>query len=414
MPCFARRGVVGGCLTLAIAGCAPSEEHALRGTVVREMVARASPRDRKLEIVSEAFAPRASPASIDPLPLVQDGAPETGPDGTVELVTNWVANTLAGDACPGVAPGTSAFCGNVTLSQFFGRPLDNTFVQITSVTDVNGSPLAGHAAILDDPPEMGLDASLGLWKYTATASSSPGVLGQLPDNSGARDWVFANPDDADTYLGLRVVASLTYGGYTRSTSSLPFVDACVGGVDQGPVPTLQMLLPFPFTLYDTTEQAVTINRRGVIALGATSLIAPATSLSLPASGNVPNCAQIRQCTVPRPAIFAFWDALLYNAGGGVCTQTIGVAPDRAFAVTWRRMARLSAEDIGADYTFTAVLHEGTNVIDLLYGDMNGPLPNASGAGATVGVQNAAGTVATSESKTQNYGTGARYPLTPVP
>lgn len=366
-----------------------------------------------MEFFADESAPPISPASLDSLTLTQDGTPDSGPFQTVELVTNSVGNTLLGDSCPGVSPGTKAFCGNVTLSHFFARTLANTFVQITSVTDANGAASPGHEGILGDPPQLGLDASLGLWKYTADASSSPGVLGQMPDNGGTRDWVFKNPDDADTYLGLRIVASLTYAGYTRTANSLPFIDACVEGTDHGPASTTPVLLPFPFTLYDTTDQTATINRRGVLVLGATDLIAPAKSVPLPASGNVPNCPQIKQCTVPRPAIFAFWDALLYN-GGSVCTLTGGAAPDRTFAVTWRHMARLDANDIGADYTFTIVLHEGTNVIDLLYGTMAGPLPNAAGGAATVGVQNAAGTLATSETNTQSYGTGAGYTLTPVP
>jgi hypothetical protein len=413
MSCFVRAALSGG-LVWILGGCAgPTDVSVPRGTFVRELGARVSPRERKLTFFSDEGAPGVAPQSMDSLTLSQDGTAGSGLLGTVELVTNSVGDTLAGDTCPGVSPGTKAFCGNVTLGHFFTRPLDHTFVQITSITDANGAPVPGHEGIGGDPSELGLDASLGLWKYTADASSSPGVLGSMPDNTGTRDWVFKNPDDADTYLGLRIVASLSYSGYAPSTNELPFVDACVEGTDLGPVSTAPVLLPFPFTLYDTTDQTVTINRRGVLALGATDLIAPARSVPLPASGNVPNCLQIRQCSVPRPAIFAFWDALLYN-GGSACTLTSGTAPDRTFAVTWRHMARLAAEDIGADYTFTVVLHEGTNAIDFLYDTMAGPLPNAAGGSATVGVQDAAGLLATSETNTQNYGTGARLTLTPVP
>lgn len=415
MTCFVRAG---GVVVLLLVGCAARDDEdpgAPRGTVVRDAVARVSPRARAIEFSRRASrAPGLSPASIDSLTLAQDGVPGSGPGETVELVTNSVADTLLGETCPGVPPGGKAFCGNVTLSHFFPRTLSNTFVQVTSVSDAAHAPLAGHQAINSDPAALGLDASFGLWKYTAASSASPGVLGIAPDNGGSRDWVFANPDDADTWIGLRIVASLTYSGYTRTASGLPFVDACAGGEDLGPVTTAPVTLPFPFTLYDTTDVALTLNRRGVIVLGASSLIAPAKSVPLPSSGNVPGCTQLRQCAVPRPAIFAFWDALVYNGGGGICTLTSGVAPDRTYAVTWRRLARLSAVDEGADYTFTAVLHEGTNEIDLLYGNMNGPLPNAAGGAATIGVQNAAGTVATGQTNTQNYGTGAAFRLTPVP
>jgi hypothetical protein len=78
------------------------------------------------------------------------------------------------------------------------------------------------------------------------------------------------------------------------------------------------------------------------------------------------------------------------------------------------MGGTALQDVGSDYSFTAVLHEGTDAIDLLYGQMLGPAPDSSGGAATVGVQNAAGTVATSENKTTHYGTGTSYTLTPVP
>jgi hypothetical protein len=413
MPRFARAS----CFALVlVAGCTvdPPAPPA-RGTVVAQISAHASPRNRKLSFLPAAGSPHLGTASIDSLPIVQDDTAGSGPASTVELVTNSVGDTLAGDTCPGVAPGQGAFCANVTLNQFYPRPLNHVFVQITSITNTNFQPFSvKHQGLDDDGSELGLDSSLGLWKYTAPNSTTPGVLGVAPDNSGTRDWVFANPDDADTLIGLQVIGTLTYSSYTRTASSLPFVDACASGTNIGTPTATQITLPFPFTLYDTTSSTVTVNRRGVLVIGASNLIAPATTVALPSSGNVPKCNLFKQCSVPRPAIFPFWDGLIYMANGAVCTQASGTAPNRTFAITWEHLERNAVNDIGSDYTFTAVLHEGTDVIDLLYGSMLGPAPNASGGAATVGVQNAAGTVATSETNTTHYGTGASWTLTPVP
>jgi hypothetical protein len=398
-------------------GCAapPEAPPPPRGTVVTEALARLSPRGHALTIAPAPGAPGLSPQSVDTVPLVQDGTPGSGPASTVELVTNSVSDTFAGGTCPGVAPGVKAFCGNITLNSFFPRPLGHVFVQVTGISDVNFQPLAGHGGINPDPAALGLDPSLGLWAYTAPGAAAPGVLGVAPDNGGARDWVFANPDDADTYASLRVVASLSYASYTRAAASLPFVDACAGGTQLGTTLTSVADLPFPFTLYDTTTSKVTINRRGVLLAGVNGLIAPSKNVALPAAGNVPACTLFSQCTVPRPAIFPFWDALLFLGEGNLCTLAGGAAPSRTFAVTWSHLGRSgSLADVGSDYSFTVVLHEGTDVIDLLYGQMLGPLPNAAGAAAVVGVQNAAGTVATAEFHKANYGTGASYTLTPVP
>ncbi|MFT3775540.1 MAG: hypothetical protein QM820_60100 [Minicystis sp.] len=416
---FARAGRAGaGCLlAISMIGCAveTQPEPPPRGTVVKHVLARVQPSRRALtfERVTEA-GPALGTQSVDSLSVVQDGTPGSGPASTVELVTNTVGDTFAGDACPGVAAGTKAFCANVSVNHFYPRPLSNVFVQVTSIVDGSFQPLGAHQAFTSDPSAMGLDNSLGLWRYT-TPGGAPGVIGAAPDNGAARDWVFQNPDDADTFMSLRVVASLTYASYTRTAANLPFVDACAAGTNLGTPLTSLVDLPFPFTLYDTTATQVTVNRRGVLLMGPNNgQIAPSKSVALPASGNVPACTLFTQCTVPKPAIFPFWDALTYLGTGAVCTETSGAAPGRTFAVTWSHVGRNSLADVDADYSFTVVLHEGTDVIDLLYGQMLGPLPNAAGGSATVGVQNAAGTVATAEWKSSNYGTGTSYTLTPVP
>jgi hypothetical protein len=397
---------------LLLAGCA-ADPPPPRGEVLAEVVARVSPREKRLTF-ERPGAPGFAPQSVDTLPIVADGVAGSGPANTVELVTTSIGDTFAGDTCPGVPRGQGAFCADVTLGQFYGQPLDHVFVQITSIADTAGRPFPGHASIDSDPAELGLDASLGLWKYTSPGAATPGTVGAAPDNSASRSWVFANPDDADWVMGLRVLASLTYASYQRAPAALPFVDACASGTNLGQQLTTQVTLPFAFTLYDTTTTTLTLNRRGVIVAGSSALVAPAKAVKLPASGNVPGCSSFKQCAVPRPAIFAFWDGLLYLGPGALCTQELGTAPNRSFAVTWSHMSGSVLADLGSDYTFTAVLHEGTDVIDLLYGQMLGPAPDASGGAATVGVQNAAGTVATSANRVPAYGTGAAYTFTPVP
>lgn len=406
---FIEAGPAACCLLLA--GCA-ADPPPPRGDVLADLVARVSPRERRLSF-ARTSAPGLAPSSVDALPIVGDGVAGSGPADSVELVTTSIGDTLSGDTCPGVPAGTGAFCADVTLGQFYARPLDHAFVQVTGILDTSGKPFPGHAAINSDPAELGLDASLGLWKYTA-AGAAPGVLGDSPDNRAARSWVFANPDDADWIIGLRVIASLSYASYQRAASAQPFVDACAGGTNLGQPVTAEVTLPFAFTLYDTTTTTLTLNRRGVIVAGSSALIAPVKAVKLPNSGNVPGCTSFKQCAVPRPAIFAFWNGLLYLGGGALCTQEIGAAPSRSFAVTWSHMGGTALVDLGSDYTFTAVLHEGTGAIDLLYGQMLGPAPGSSGGSATIGVQNAAGTVATSETAVRAYGTGAAYTLTPVP
>jgi len=393
---------------LALAGCSDAAvpgsidfhpDHAAPplpegGVVVATFVAHVSPREQRVVIERvEREDGALDPQSIDQINLSQDGVTGSGPQNTVELVTN---STGYNADCPIAQVNT--WCANVTLRHFFTRPLSHVFVQATDIT------LPNRNAINSDVPESGLDATKGLWKYTAPAASTPGVLGLAPHHEGARDWVFSYPDDTDYSMQFRVVASMTYGSYNFDVSSQGFVDACAGGTNLGTASTGTTTLPFPFTLYGTTSNKVNFSRRGVITLGATS--AP------PLGGNF----DLPSTSAPRPGIFPFWDELAYGAGGAMCYRVTGAAPNRQLVVTWKNMAFATntAVDNPATITVSAFLDEGSDKIHFVYDSLTGTSDRANGAGATVGVQNETGTLSTDESNAASFFTGDAYALMPVP
>lgn len=149
-------------------------------------------------------APGTRPQDLTDLTVTQDTIPGSGPGNSVELVTNSVGYN---GQCP-TGFQSNSFCGNVTLRHFYDLALSDVHVQVTKVTDAGNVVIGGHGGINNDPSLHGLDASQGLWKYTSAGASSAGGVGRSPDNQATRDWVFANPDDADTWIYLRVVASL--------------------------------------------------------------------------------------------------------------------------------------------------------------------------------------------------------------
>jgi len=364
------------------------------GVVVATFVAHVSPKDKRVvfERVEREDGLLGS-QSIDQINLSQDGTTGTGPQNTVELVTN---STGYGSDCP--TPQVNTWCANVTLRHFFTRPLSNVFVQMTKVT------LPNRNAINSDPPEYGLDATMGLWKYTAPAANTQGVVGLAPHNEATRDWVFNYPDDSDYSMEFRVVASQTYGSYNFDVSSQSFVDACAGGTNLGTASTGSATLPFPFTLYGTTNTKVNFSRRGVITLGATA--AP------PLGGNF----DLPSTSAPRPGIFPFWDELAYGAGGAMCYRLTGAAPNRQLVVTWKNMqfATNTLLDNPATITLSAFLDEGSNQIHFVYDTLAGLTDRANGSGATVGVQNETGALSTDESNTASFFPGDAYALMPVP
>jgi hypothetical protein len=376
-------------------------------TRVIEFLAHVSPKSRSVtftRVQDEAHGapalPGLSPQSVDDLTIDQDNSAGSGAASTVELVTNSVGTD---GACPS-GHTTSSFCANVTLRHFYPRSLANVFMQVVWVKDYNMVSLPDHAGINSDASELGLANTYGLWKYTAPAATTPGVLGQSPDNDGARDWIFANPDNADTLIKLRVVASLSYSSYVMGGSSTSFVDACAVGTNLGKPANVAQTMPFPFTLYSATSATVHFNPRGMITFGAVGGTSSGSNVKIPSG------------LAPKPGLFAFWDDIGYGAAGtsALCYATLGSAPNRKYVVTWRQMNFIPVADQAASLTFSTFLSEGTNAIDLVYNTMTGPTSRATGSSATVGVQNATAAVATQVYNTSSFGSGTAYSLSPVP
>ncbi len=329
------------------------------------------------------------------------GPPAPG-DGAA-LVDLGVSGLLAAGACPAGFQ-VSTICFEASLAHSFPRSLSHVALQVTAITDpTTGLALGNHGGINGDPSEQGLDAAKGFWQLTAPASTTPGVVGQSPFNSASRELVFANDDGADVDLRVRVLSSLAYGSYLLDYSSQAFVDACDGGEILAASPSAKLPLPFPFTLYGTTSSAARIGLPGVISFKDGKASMSGDNLALPSK------------SAPWPAIFPFWDDLGYPpSGGAVCARTLGSAPGRQVVITWKNLDFLGSADQGGHLTFSAMLSEGSDRIDMVYDDMTGPTDRASGGSATVGVQDIAGFAATSEFQLPDFGTGNAYALVPIP
>jgi hypothetical protein len=195
------------CSGLDPVAAAPTPAPSRAGTVSADFRAHLQPGAKTItfeRLDGRSGAPGTRPQDLTDLTVTQDTVPGSGPANTVELVTNSVGYN---GQCP-TGFQTNSFCGNVTLRHFYGLALSDVHVQVTKVTDAGNVVIGGHGGINNDPSLHGLDASQGLWKYTSAGASSAGGVGRSPDNQATRDWVFANPDDADTWIYLRVVASL--------------------------------------------------------------------------------------------------------------------------------------------------------------------------------------------------------------
>jgi len=167
------------------------------------------------------------------------------------------------------------------------------------------------------------------------------------------------------------------GNYTRSTSPLGFIDACelpgaqvlLSAVDDG---TATVTLPFPFRFYGTQRTSMGVSVNG--AIGFPTVTTAWTNATLPLT-SLPD------------SILPFWDDLQLRPAG-ICTATVGSAPDRLFVTQWSNadfQDRGVGGDQGASLNFEVVLAEATQAVHVLYGDMVGDA-RATGSSATVGIQ----------------------------
>jgi hypothetical protein len=183
-----------------------------------------------------------------------------------------------------------------------------------------------------------------------------------------------------------------FTGYTESTSPLAFVNACAQATHSEYLPTTDdsyasAQLPFGFLFYGSSYRNFFFSTNGAVGFGSPT--ANYSNTCLPTTGVV-------------NAILAYWDDLYTRTR--ICTATIGSAPSRQHVITWDDV-RLYA-DTNTHLTFSVVLTEGSNTVDLLYQTVS-----PGGSSATIGVQDSTGTISTQHScntSSLGAGTAIRY------
>jgi hypothetical protein len=308
------------------------------------------------------------------------------------------------------------------------RSVPNPVVQIDKdILDATGMETSLYDANNSDQSNpLGVSIDHGLWVYTN--SGEPDMANPVPSggpfyltskaagfNTGTRMWSFDDPSGQSVGVDYDILvwASLTYSTYSFNFGSTKYVNVCSGGASVT-TSTGSLALPFDVTLYDQTYiagQSLSFAKNGQITFGSVGL----TAADEPPTGGLPSAS------APEPSFWAFWDDLKFRTTapkGKLCTETIGVAPNRTLAVEWRDMDFADAPDEGSDLIFETLIHEGTSEIDTVYKTMTAASGDTSGREqgslAWVGVQNASGTKAVGEYEEEDYGAGSSYAYVPKP
>jgi hypothetical protein len=245
------------------------------------------------------------------------------------------------------------------------------------VLSTSGTGISGAKVTLDPGGLSTTTASDGTYRFdglvadTYTVSSAqnqkcPQVAQEIVDLTAdtVRDL-----QRALDYGGMGYACAQVTGSFTPAANVLPLTG------DEG---TTAVTLPFAMPFHGRSYSTATVSTNGFLTfdsnLGTNTYVNPA----------MPSAA------APNAVVAPFWDDLEIDASASVRTDTVGTAPNRKFIVEWRN-AKFRPN--GPDrITFETVFTETTGEIAFNYGTLSTALQQ--GAAATIGIENASGTVAT--------------------
>ncbi|MER6915137.1 S8 family serine peptidase [Streptomyces sp. NPDC000594] len=249
---------------------------------------------------------------------------------------------------------------------------------VTGTVQAGGEPVAqASVTVVDTPVTATTDAqgrfevTLPLGDYTLRASTTHRCL-----TAGTAAISVAGPTEATVSLPRRTdtfgyaCAAQSGSGYVAGTQQLALTGDSV---------TEAVRLPFPVPLYGRNYANAHIGTNGTVSFGGAHT--SDTNVQIPSTGT------------PNAALYPFWDDLLVGADAAVYTGVTGAAPHRSFVIEWRNISHWAAQS--ERFSVSTLIGEDGRV-SYHYKDTTGTGLRA-GSGATIGVENAAGTDAFSYS-----------------
>lgn len=178
-----------------------------------------------------------------------------------------------------------------------------------------------------------------------------------------------------SYIGNGVLCDVP-PGYAVTGSGAAFEDISGVGtaITQGDDTTVNVPVGFDFTFYGDTYNTVNICSNGFMSFNSTSTAY--TNTAIPAAA------------VPNAALYPMWDDFNFTTAGQCYYATIGTpGTDQRFIAQWTNVPQFLGTDSNS---FQAVIYENGS-IEFRYGAISA----FTDVDATVGIENADGTVATS-------------------
>ncbi|MER7719664.1 S8 family serine peptidase [Streptomyces flaveolus] len=241
-----------------------------------------------------------------------------------------------------------------------------------AVLDVTGKPLAKATVEVPGTPvapvTSGADGSFTLPKvaegtYTLKVTPASPVLCN-------GEYTAELKVEGDETRTVRLPARADHSGHSCVPATYSWIAgsskvALSGDEDAKTVP-----LPFPVSFYGAKYSSAAVTTNGLV------------NFLSPRIGDYANEALPME-TQPNGIVAPFWDDLALDKKSSVQTATIGTTGSRKFAVVWNNVLFAGTAN---RTTFEAVFDEASGAITFQYRSVPG-----SGASATVGIENQAGT-----------------------
>jgi hypothetical protein len=267
---------------------------------------------------------------------------------------------------------------------------------LTSTASVSINPKTVDLTFASNP--SGLQLTVGSssqatpFTRTVIQGSQNTVSAPTPQTNAGVTYAFGSWSDggAQTHVITAPAAATSYTATYNTTCGDSFGNTCTAGprtfipADQtvlsltGDDAFQQISMPFGVRLYGQTYTTGWVDTNGVI-----SFVAPNGSSWN--HGAIPSAPAANK---PNAAVYPFWTDLVVDSSASVRTAVVGSAPNRQFVVEWRNVRFF---DDPARVSFEVVFSENGDIA-VAWKDIDATTTEQGGS-ATVGIENAAGTVA---------------------
>jgi hypothetical protein len=191
------------------------------------------------------------------------------------------------------------------------------------------------------------------------------------------------------------IFSNTAGTYTEITGGTVLGTASVGGTTSPTTLDMEWYtatpMPFAFRFNGQPYTELAVSSDGYIVIGGTAMMGyTPISNTVASDGNIAVLGRDLEGNIAEGNL------------GEIRYETIGSAPDRIYVVQWKHFRR--SDGVNEDYNFQVRLHETTDIIDFVYGQM---LVNYTGTThCQVGLRGATNADFNNRQVTTNWATSA--------